>query len=230
MLFPSNPISAIFLDRPNRFLGKVQIEENIVECFIPNPGRMRELLYPGVKVYLLKISRKHRKTYYDIVLVEHENILVSIDSRVPNRVLWEAIENRCLPEFRDLKVSKREPVFGNSRFDFLLEGGESRLMLEVKSCTLVEDGIALFPDAPTKRGTKHAKTLLDALSLGRSSIFFLIQRNDAFEFRPNKVMDPLFAEALRVAERAGVEVYAHISEVKLDGINLGESIPVILQR
>lgn len=229
MRFSSPLIPATFRERPNRFLGHVELKGERMECFIPNPGRMRELLRPGVKVHLLEKWGPRRRTRYDLVLVEYDGTLVSIDSRTPNRVLREAIQAGRIPEFDGLRVERMEPTFQDSRFDLLLRGERSTLILEAKSCTLVEEGVALFPDAPTKRGTRHLKTLVKALEIGRAAIFFLIQRNDAEAFTPHEAMDPGFAEALREAASAGVEVYAYDSTVTLTGVALNMKLPVILQ-
>ncbi len=102
MRFPGPLVPATFLDRPNRFLGNVQINGRHIQCYIPNPGRMGELLHPGAKVYLLERSSEKRKTGHDLVLVDHEGRLVSIDSMMPNRIVAEAIEAGSIPEFRGL--------------------------------------------------------------------------------------------------------------------------------
>jgi len=149
---------ATFKARLNRFLGEVEIEGRRALCFIPNPGRMEELLRIDARIHLLERIKGVRKTRYDLVLVDTDGTLVSIDSRTPNTVVAEAIETGRLPEFRGLRIEKRELTFGDSRLDLRLAGCSSSLMLEVKSCTLVEDGVGFFPDAPTKRGRRHTST------------------------------------------------------------------------
>ncbi len=103
-----------------------------------------------------------------------------------------------------------------------------QLLLEVKSCTLVRDGVGLFPDAPTARGSRHLMTLVGGLEGGRAAAFILIQRADAICLKPNEETDPEFAANLREAYQRGVEVYAYISEVTLEGVFLKERVPVIL--
>lgn len=228
MRFPGLLVPATFLDRPNRFLGNVQINGRHVQCFIPNPGRMKELLHHGAKVYLLERSSEKRKTGHDLVLVDYEGRLVSIDSMMPNRIVAEAIEAGSIPEFCGLDIEKREYTCGDSRLDFLLRGETGQLLLEVKSCTLVRDGVGLFPDAPTARGSRHLMTLVDGLERGRAAAFFLIQRADAECLEPNEEADPKFAANLREAHIRGVEVYAYTSEVTLMGVFIGERVPVIL--
>jgi sugar fermentation stimulation protein A len=133
-----------------------------------------------------------------------------------------------LKEFRGYKVEKTEPVFHDSRLDLVLSDGKGQVMVETKSCTLVEDGVALFPDAPTKRGARHMRTLMKALETGRSAAVFVIQRGDASEFRPNDGTDPEFGEALRWASSMGVETYAYVSDVSPRGVEIRERIPLRL--
>jgi len=219
---------AIFTARPNRFLGEVKIDGRRAECYIPNPGRMEELLRPGAEVYIIEKRSEMRKTRWDLVAVRHGGILVSIDSRVPNAVVSEAVEAGGIPEFGGLRLARREPTVGESRLDFLLEGDAETLYLEVKSCTLVREGTGLFPDAPTTRGSRHLHTLMGLLGEGRAALFFLVQRPDALSLKPNEATDQVFAKTLSEADQAGVEIYAYNSVVTLDGVGLGERVAVRL--
>lgn len=228
MRFPKPLVPATFLERPNRFLGIVAIDGLETKCFIPNPGRMEELLYSDAKVYLLEKSLEKRKTRYDLVLAEFGGRLVSIDSMAPNRIVAEALEAGSIPEFCDLLIDKREYTYGESRLDFLLRGNMGKLLLEVKSCTLVRDGVGLFPDAPTVRGSRHLLKLIEGLKEGRAAVFFLIQRDDAECLKPNEDTDSEFAENLRRAHLRGVEVYAYTAQVTLEGVFLEGKVPVIL--
>ena len=228
MRFNESLIPAEFISRPNRFLGEVRIGEDQTECFIPNPGRMGELLQPNSRVYLTPRSTENRKTAYDLSLVDLNGTLISVDSRVPNRIASEAIEQGMIPEFSGLTVEKAEYTYNDSRLDFLLKGNDTQLLLEVKSCTLVREGTALFPDAPTKRGSRHLRTLMGGLAHGRAAILFIIQRPDAESFRPNETTDPTFAETLREASNLGVEVYAYKTDVSIERIALTQSVQVML--
>jgi sugar fermentation stimulation protein A len=228
MKFKAPLIPAKFIDRPNRFLGIVKIGSEERQCFIPNPGRMMELLCKGVEVYLRKEEASHRKTDFDLVLVNHNGTLVSIDSRVPNKLLHEAITECKLSEFEGFHVSRSEPMFHDSRFDLLLKNHETQIMLEAKSCTLVEEKVALFPDAPTKRGSRHMLTLIEALAYGRTAVVFVIQRNDVEEFRPYHQNDPVFSHSLIQAAENGVEIYAYRCRVNLNEIIIVDRLPVNL--
>ncbi len=219
-------VPAIFKSRPNRFLAIVEIEGMKVDCFVPNPGRLRELLQPDVRVYIKRAEGGIRRTAFDLALVEHKNNLVSVDSRVPNKVVEEAIKAFKIPEFQGYRVERREPIFGDSRFDLQLMYGAKVVLLEVKSCTLVVGGVAFFPDAPTERGSRHLHTLTRALREGRSAFMFLIQRSDADVLCPNRETDPGFSDALEEAQLKGVEVFAYDSKVTLEGITINKRVPV----
>ena len=218
MKFTSPLIEAVFKERPNRFLGIVDFEGTRTQCFIPNPGRMKELLISGTKVYIQRKEGKNRKTKYDIVLVDLHGTLVSVDSRIPNKLVGEAIDEGLILEFDGYRVAKSEHTVEDSRLDFLLEGEEGKLFLEVKSCTLVKGNTAYFPDAPTKRGSRHLNTLSRCLEKGRAAAFVVIQRSDATFFRPYAENDPVFAETLKSVQELGVEVIVYNCKVSTQGI------------
>ncbi len=115
--------------------------------------------------------------------------------------------------------------------DFLLSDGPDgkRCWLEVKSVTLVEDGRALFPDAPTTRGVRHLEELATLRRSGeRVAVGFVVQRSDALRFRPHPTADPAFAAALRRVHAEGVEVYAWRCAVSHSAIELTDSLPLDL--
>lgn len=202
-------IRGFFQRRLNRFLALVKVEERVLPSFVPNPGRMHELLIPGTEVVLREVLGENRKTGYDLIGVLHEGQMVSVDSRVPNRLVFEALKNGDIKEISDYPIIKPEYNLGHSRFDFFLANEKERCLLEVKSYTLVEDGVAKFPDAKTERGRKHMTDLMKAnREAYRTLVLFVIQRSDAKVFVPNDETDPEFGKAIRDAALEGVEVYA----------------------
>ena len=143
----------------------------------------------------------------------HQGELVSVDTRVPNRLVFLALKNKDITEFSKYDFVKPESGYGSSRFDFFLSNDNEKCLLEVKSCTLVENGVALFPDAPTSRGRRHLLELIDAKKEGyRACVLFVVQRVNAHVFGPNDKTDPGFGEAFRKALKNGVEAYAYYSE------------------
>jgi len=229
MRFEGEPVAATLVSRPNRFRGVVDVGGRRVECFIPNPGRMHELLYPGARVHLIEKSGEGRRTRHDMVLADHRGTLVSVDSRLPNALIAEAVEAEALPEFRGYRVARAEPLFDDSRLDLTLTRAGSVLLLEAKSCTLVEGGVALFPDSPTSRGARHMRTLVKALGCHEAAAVFVVQRSDVRAFAPNWGMDPAFGEALTYAAAAGVRVYAYRCDVSVEGVQIAGRIPMNLE-
>ncbi|MEM3703923.1 MAG: DNA/RNA nuclease SfsA [Candidatus Bathyarchaeia archaeon] len=222
-------LNGTFKARVTRFSVLVQVGDKTVVCFLPNPGRLEELLTFDAQAVLKEAGRGERKTLYDLVGVYHGNQIVSVDSRLPNRLVFEALKNRNLPELSQYAKIKPEHLYGHTRFDFLLSNNNAPCLLEVKSCTLVKDGVAMFPDAPTKRGTRHVLELVKAKNSGyRTCILFMIQRTDMYAFKPNDKMDVAFGKALREAMERGVEVYAYSSEFAVDRIVLKGRVKVVL--
>jgi sugar fermentation stimulation protein A len=225
-------VEGTFLERPNRFLALVEIDSGRLPCFLPNPGRMEDLLVPGRSVLLRKVlePKPFRKTAYDLIGVRLKDQIVSVDSRLANRLVWEMLNAQTLEGFSKFSEIEPEHIFGNSRLDFLLRSKDGELcLLEVKSCTLVKNGKGLFPDAPTDRGRRHLKALMDARKGGyRASIVFIIQRVDAESFSPNDEVDPKFGRSLRRAVSMGVEVYAYTASFDGFRLSIGRKVPVEL--
>jgi sugar fermentation stimulation protein A len=192
---------------------------------------MYELLIPGTEVFLRKVTEEKRKTCYDLIGVAYNGQLVSLDSRVPNKLVLEALRNRDIAELSEYTVIKPEFSYGHSRLDFFLANKRESCLLEVKSSTLVKDGVAMFPDAVTERGRRHVNELVKAKKEGyRACILFLVQRTDAHAFTPSDETDPKFGKALRNAVNEGVEVYAYKTEIahNFSGITLSSRLKVDL--
>lgn len=215
--------------RLTRFSALAKLGEKVVLCFLPNPGRLENLLVSGVEVVLRKVDKGMRKTAYDLVGVYCGGRIVSVDSRVPNKLVFKALKNRDLPEFARYNLIKPEHFYGHTRFDFFLSDEVEPCLLEVKSCTLVRNGVAMFPDAPTKRGTKHLMKLIKAKNEGyRACVLFVIQRPDVKVFKPNDEMDRVFGDTLRQSLKHGVEVYAYSSQFAVDKITLVKKVEVVV--
>jgi len=219
-----------FIRRLNRFAALVDVERREYLAHVPNSGRMGELLVPGYRVLLVPAPEgANRKTSFDLALVDTGSALSSADARLPNKLVAEALFQRRMPQFDEYPVARGEQVFGESRLDFLLEGPTGKCYVETKSVTLVEEGVGLFPDAPTIRGVKHLRSLMAALDAGhRAAVVFVIQRADAGAFAPHDVADPLLGRTLREARDAGVEIWAYRCTVTERSIELADTVPVFL--
>jgi sugar fermentation stimulation protein A len=229
MKFDDNLVKARFIKRLNRFTALVDLDGAQTTVHVANSGRMHELLVEGYPMYLRHAAADHRKTDYDLALVNLGPFLCSADSHLPPYLFQEAFEADSLEPFTGYDSLRREVTLEESRLDILLAGPTGLCYVETKSVTLVEDGLALFPDAPTERGRKHVLTLTKALRAGhRAAVVFVIQRPDALAFAPHHQADPPFAQALKEAVAQGVEVYAYTCQVSTREIHLDRSIPVRL--
>lgn len=208
--------AGIFLKRLNRFAALVQIEGKEEEVHVANSGRMRELLPTGAQVWLKEGKGEKRKTKYDLLLVEHKGRLVCLNAHLANDFFEYWLKNKCLKRLKAYKEIKREYKWENSRFDFLLGNGENQLLLEVKSVNLLQDDWAVFPDAPTERGSRHLLELAkwQRENLGKSAVCFVIMGHDAKKFRTNDLTDPKFAQNLAQVKKEGVAVLVYKCYIK----------------
>jgi sugar fermentation stimulation protein A len=218
-----------FVRRDNRFRVAVRVGREEVAAHLPNSGRLTELLVPGRSCWLTGFDSPHRKTRFDLTLVELVGRLVSVDARLPNALFAEALAAKKLGPFQGYDGCEREVRLGESRLDFRLSGPAGVEWVEVKSVTLVEDGVARFPDAPTLRGARHVRELAAAVRSGeKAAVVFVIQRPDAQRFVPHDEADAAFGIVLREAAGAGVGVYAWTCGVSLREIAIARQIPVEL--
>lgn len=222
-----NIVRGEFIQRFNRFAAEVAIDGVAQTVHVKNTGRCRELLMPGAEVLLEKSPNLQRKTRYDLVSVYKGYRLVNIDSQAPNKAFKEFLQaGGFLP---DLSLIKPEATFGSSRLDFYLEAGSQKIFIEVKGATLEEDGVAMFPDAPTERGIKHIEELIKAKYLGYDAyIIFVIQMDGIRHFTPNARTHPEFAKAVGMAEIHGVQVIAMDCSVTKDSMEIKNRIKVVL--
>lgn len=202
------------------------------EVHLPDPGRLRELLIAETRVWIRAAASPTRRTRWSAVLVAAPGGegLVSIDTTLPNALVHRALAADALPEFHPFRLERAEWPHGRSRLDFLLRHPHgSALAVEVKSVTLVEEGIARFPDAVTARGARHVRELAElARQPGyEAAVFFVLQRDDATAVQAARSIDPDFADALEQAREAGVRILARRCRVELDRLALGDPVPVL---
>lgn len=221
----------IFKNRPNRFIAYVEINGQEEICHVKNTGRCRELLIPGSIVYLEESDNPNRKTKYDLVAVQKNNLLINMDSQAPNKVVqeWLASANcEILLEAKERKI-KPECKYKNSRFDFYIETENRKIFMEVKGVTLEEKGVVRFPDAPSERAVKHLEELMEAKKEGYETyVMFVVQMEELSYFTPNEDTHPRFCEALRKAAKKGVNVLAYDCRVTPDSLKLRKQVEVRL--
>ena len=200
-------VIATFIERPNRFVAKVNLDGEEIYCHVKNTGRCRELLIPGVEVWLEDSENPNRKYRYSLVSVRKGERIVNMDSQAPNKAVGEWLKNGGL--LKDIKLLKPESRYGSSRFDFYCEYEDKKAFIEVKGVTLENGNVVSFPDAPTERGARHVGELIECIKDGYEAyIIFVVQMKNVLYFTPNEDHDPVFAKALRNAQHEGVNIVA----------------------
>jgi sugar fermentation stimulation protein A len=188
---------AVFIRRPNRFVVVCKFHGKTLRAFLPNPGRLWELLLPGAVLHLEKSPRPGRKLPFTVAAIEREGRPVMAHTLRTNDFVEHLLRKGMVPGLEGTKIVKREVQHGNSRFDFLLKRGEEEIYLEVKSCTLFGKRVAMFPDAVTARGKKHVEELAELRGPGKSgAVVFLICWPKAYFFLPDYHTDLEFSKTL----------------------------------
>jgi sugar fermentation stimulation protein A len=191
-------LRAVFVARPNRFLVLCDVANQRVKAYLPNPGRLQELLLPETVLHLVGTpSTPSRKTSFTVVAVEREGRPIMLHTHRTNDVARYLLEQGKIAGLAGAEVVRPEVAVGHSRFDFLLKDSLGDIYLEVKSCTLVSRRLAMFPDAVTARGARHLLELEKLSRKGsRAAVLFIVHWPDVEFFMPDYHTDLLFAETL----------------------------------
>lgn len=228
--FDAELLPASFLRRPNRFVVHAVLEDGEEVCaHLPNPGRMEEILAEGRTLQLEPADRADRKTDWSAVLARTPDGggWVSLVTTLPNRLVGAALSSGGLDELAEWELERAEATIGGSRLDFLLAREGRRMALEVKSVSLERQGVGLFPDAVTERGTRHLRELTEIAGHEgwEAAVLFVAQRDDVRAVTAAPDIDPAFSEALEEARRRGVRILGRRCEVTPAGVGLGPSLP-----
>ena len=223
----SNIIKAKFISRPNRFCAICEIDGVQTVCHVKNTGRCRELLITGAEVFLEKSANPSRKTAYDLVAVTKNGRCINMDSFAPNIAVGEWLKKGGLLESPDL--IKSECTYKSSRFDFYIEKGSRRIFAEVKGVTLENDGVVMFPDAPTERGVKHLRELMECVKDGYEAyVIFVVQMSDVKYFTPNRQTHKAFADTLKECSEKGVGIICVDCDVTPSTMSIKNNVKIIL--
>jgi sugar fermentation stimulation protein A len=235
--FHDTLVQGVFLERLNRFVLECELPSGSREkVHLPDPGRLKDLLVPGGPIWLLEAKDPKRKTKWSAVMTHDStsDIYVSLNTQYPNRLVMEALQLEIIDELKDWRLEKAEYKVGGSRFDFLLtrKQDDEKLLLEVKSVTMVEDGIGKFPDAVTARGSRHIEELTHLKMEGsyQTAVLFIAQRTDLQGITSAPDIDPHFAQVMEEAAAHGVRFFGRSCIVTPERISLNGSIPVYTKK
>jgi sugar fermentation stimulation protein A len=220
------------IKRYKRFLADIELEtKEIVIAHCANTGSMRGCAMPGAPVWVSQSDNPKRKLKYTWELIQGADSMIGVNTQVPNKLVKASIENGLLAELKEYtKVKPEVKTSDHTRLDLLLESENGkRCYVEIKNCTLVEEGVAMFPDAVTTRGQKHLDELVRLKREGhRAVIFYLIQRMDARVFTPAAMIDKVYADKLKTAVENGVEIMTRDTFIDTGHIRLRSPVPVLL--
>jgi sugar fermentation stimulation protein A len=223
---------ATLLRRYKRFLADIRLPDGTeltIHC--PNTGSMRSCSEPGSPVCFSTSDNPKRKYPHTLELVQSGDTWIGVNTSRTNAIVAEALMEGKISELQEFDELKREvKTSKGSRLDIMLQSGEEKTYIEIKNCSLVEQGCALFPDAVTARGTKHLNELARLAQQGNSAIiFYLIQRSDAERFAPAAAIDSLYAKTLSTVHEQGVKILAYQAEVQPESIEITRRLPVDLR-
>jgi len=220
-------ILGAFVTKVNRFAGTVIVNGVPSYVYISNPTLTSELLKCGTPV-LMQRHPRGKKTAFRLIAAKRGKIWATLDTAIPNLVFREAVRRAAIKEFSSYRIIGENVRFGRSLIDFLLVRGRKLAYVEVKSCTLVEKGIAKFPDAVTKRGLRHLRELEEAVKKGNEAyMVWVIQRPDAKLLVSFWEKDPEFSRELIRAERVGVSLLAYKCHFDGHHLTLLSKVPVV---
>ena len=228
MLLPQSSQIATLTRRYKRFLADVTLTDGTpltVHC--PNSGSMRGCATPGSPVVISHSDNPKRKYAWSLEMVQEQGVWIGIHTGRTNNLVHEALQEGVITDFGPItRITPEVVVSDKSRLDFLLEGVQGVTYLEVKNCSLAEQGIALFPDAVTSRGAKHIHELVCLAEAGfGAAVLFCIQRSDAVLCKPAAHIDPVYAEAVAWASERGVRFLAYQAEVTPKAITIRRALP-----
>ena len=230
MEFTKSLIKGKLIKRYKRFFADVQLDREIVTAHCPNTGSMKGLLDEGNEVYLLKNDDPKRKLKYGLEIIKAQKNLVGVNTHMANKIVNHGLKNNLIKELKNSDTIKPEVFFNKeTRFDFLIKKKKEKIFLEVKNVTLFRsDRTAEFPDAITSRGSKHLKTLIDAIKKGyKSYIIFLVQIDGMKYFKIANDIDNEYYQSYLIAKKAGVNFLAYRCKVSSKEIRIEKKLKII---
>jgi len=230
MKFTKALIKGKFIKRYKRFFADIKLDKEIVTAHCPNTGSMKGLLDKGNEVFISKSDNPKRKLKYTLEIIKVKKNLVGVNTHFANKIAFHGLSNNLIKEISNNENIKPEVFFNKeTRFDFLIEKKQQKIFVEVKNVTLSRsEKIAEFPDAITSRGSKHLKTLIEAIERGyKSYLLFLVQIEGVENFKIAKDIDIVYYENYLLAKKAGVKFLAYRCKINSKEIKIEKKIKII---
>jgi len=230
MVFNKILIKGKLIKRYKRFFADIKLNKEIVVAHCPNTGSMKGLLDEGNDVYISKNDDPKRKLKYTLEIIKVKKNLIGVNTHFANKIAYHGLSNNLINELKDNDTIKPEVFFNKeTRFDFFIEKNKQKIFVEVKNVTLFRnEKIAEFPDSITSRGTKHLKTLIDAIKKGyKTYLLFLIQIEGIEHFKIAKDIDKEYYDNYLLAKKAGVNFLAYSCKISSKEIKIEKKIKII---
>ena len=230
MEFTKSLIKGKLVKRYKRFFVDVKLKKEVVIAHCPNTGSMKGLLDEGNVVFISKNDNPKRKLKYTLEIIKAKNKLIGVNTHFANKIAYHGLSNNLIKEMVNNDIIKPEVFFDKeTRFDFLIEKKNQKIFIEVKNVTLVRnENIAEFPDSVTSRGSKHLKTLIEAIKKGyKSYLLFLVQIESAENFKIAKDIDKEYYKNYLLAKKAGVIFFVYCCKINSKEIKIDRKIKII---
>ena len=230
MEFTKSLIKGKLVKRYKRFFADIKVNKEIITAHCPNTGSMMGLLDINNEAWVTKNDDPKRKLKYTLEIIKVKNNLVGVNTHLANKIVAEGLQNNSFKEFKNLKTIQSEVFYNKeTRFDFLVNKNNKKIFIEVKNVTLFRDNQkSEFPDAPTTRGTKHLKTLIDASKKGfKTYVLFLVQIENMKYFKIAKDIDKDYYDNYLIAKKSGVQFLAYKCKIDHKQIKIDKKIKII---
>ena len=230
MKFSKRLIKGKLIKRYKRFFADINIKNEIITAHCPNTGSMMGLLDQNNEVWISKNNDPKRKLKYTLEIIKTKDNLVGVNTHLANKIVYEGLSNNLINEFMNSDSIKPEVYYNkNTRFDFLVNKNNQNHFIEVKNVTLFRtNSVAEFPDAVTSRGSKHIKTLVDAIKKGyKSYVLFLVQIQNIENFQIAKDIDKDYYKNYLLAKKAGVQFLAYRCNIDTNSITIEKKLNII---
>jgi len=230
MKFIKRLIKGKLIKRYKRFFADINIKNEIITAHCPNTGSMMGLLDQNNEVWISKNNNPKRKLKYTLEIIKAKDNLVGVNTHLANKIVYEGLSNNLINEFMNSDSIKPEVYYNkNTRFDFLVNKNNQNHFIEVKNVTLFRtNNVAEFPDAVTSRGSKHIKTLVDAIKKGyKSYVLFLVQIQNIENFQIAKDIDKIYYENYLLAKKDGVQFLAYRCNIDTNSITIEKKLNII---